>query len=63
MKTSAQKLRSMAKDAQLSGFILEAVRHYSNEVLSDSTDWGNNSLINKDYWQMLARLAMEETKV
>lgn len=63
MKTSSQKLRSMAKDAQLSGYVMEAIRHYSNEVLSDSTDWGSNSLINKDYWQTLARLAMEETKV
>lgn len=60
MKTSAQKLRSMAKDAQLSGYITEAIRHYSNEVLSDSTDWGDKSLINKEYWQMLARLAMEK---
>lgn len=38
-------------------FVIEALHRYANEILSDSTDWGN-SVISKQAWQLIAQRVM-----
>ena len=36
-------------------FLVTAIERYSREVLSDSTKWGDKSLINQDLWKVVAQ--------
>jgi hypothetical protein len=48
-------IKKMLGDSIDQAFVISAVEYYCNEVLSDSTDWGNQSLVNKDLWQTIAK--------
>lgn len=56
--TNKQLVKQMMESYQTGAlqevFVLEAIRHYSELILQDQTDWGN-SFISKDAWQMCAR--------
>jgi hypothetical protein len=46
-------VKQLSQDGLATAFIVEALERYANEVLSDSTDWGN-SIIKKEAWQEVA---------
>ena len=39
-------------------FIIEAIAYYSNEVIKDTSDWGN-SFISKSAWQLCANECLD----
>jgi hypothetical protein len=39
-------------------FVINAIEHYSKQVLADTSDWGN-SLINQDAWKECASECLE----
>lgn len=47
-------VKQISSDVVGNAFIVEALNRYANEVLSDSTDWGN-SFIKKEAWQEVAK--------
>ena len=47
-------IKKMLGDTLDETFVLSAIEMYCNEILSDSTDWGDKSLINQTLWQPIA---------
>jgi len=54
-KTNKQLIKALTTDSIEQAFVIEAVEQYCQTVLADDTDWGNQTLINKDLWQVIAR--------
>ena len=61
-KTNKQLIKKLMPDTVGESFLIGAVERYCNEVLSDSTNWGNKSLINQDLWQVIAKHNLELIK-
>jgi hypothetical protein len=64
-KTNKQLLNEMFMHSQAGvlkqAFIMEAIAHYAQAVLTDKSDWGN-SFISKDAWQLCAKECLDTLK-
>jgi hypothetical protein len=47
--------KQMEQDPLRKAFVLTAIESYSRQVYFDKSDWGSNSLINKETWQEIAQ--------
>lgn len=61
-KTNKQLIKKLMPDTVGESFLIEAVTKYCQTVLADDTDWGNQALINKDLWQVIAKHNLELIK-
>lgn len=61
-KTNKQLIKALTPDTVGETFLICAMDRYCNEILSDSTNWGNKSLINQDLWQVIAKHNLELIK-
>lgn len=61
-KTNKALIRKLTPDTVGESFLISAVERYSNEILSDSTEWGNKALINQDLWKIIAKHNLELIK-
>lgn len=61
-KTNKALIKKLAPDTVGESFLIEAIAKYCQTVLEDKTDWGKQSLINKDLWQVIAKSNLELIK-
>jgi hypothetical protein len=58
-RTNKALIKKMLSGTIDEAFLISAVQRYCQEVLADTTNWGNKSLINKDLWQVIAKRNLE----
>lgn len=61
-KTNKGLLKKLTPDTVGEAFVLEAISRYCKEILSDSTQWGDRSLINEELWKVIAKHNLETIK-
>lgn len=61
-KTNKQLIKKLLGDTIDEAFVICAVERYSNQILSDSIEPNERSLINQDLWQVVAKHHLETIK-
>ena len=61
-KKNKTLIKKLCNDSIDEAFLVCAMEKYCKEVLADETDWGNQALINKDLWQVIAKQNLETIK-
>lgn len=59
MKSNKALIKKLTSDSVGEAFLIEAMEKYCRDVIADESDWGNQSLINKDLWQVIAKQNLE----
>jgi hypothetical protein len=54
-KTNKALIKKLTPDSVGETFLLSAVEKYCKDVLADTSDWGDRSMINKELWQVIAK--------
>ena len=61
-KTNKGLIKKLTPDSVGEAFVIEAISRYCKEILSDSTTWGDRSLINEELWKVIAKHNLETIK-
>lgn len=58
-QTNLALVKSMMEHSQVGvlkqAFIIEAIRRYADQIIADTSDWGENSFISQEAWKVCAK--------